>query len=312
MNRDATRRLRVLLIAPSIKILGGQAVQAILLLAHLQRDPSVDIEFQPINPTPVKPFRWVTRVRVLRTLVTNLIYSLQLLRRVPRFDVVHAFSAGKSSYLLSTVPALIITRLFGKVLIVHYHDGRAEEHLENWVAAARTLRMADAIVSPSDYVVQVFARYGIPARRIYNIVDPAPFVFRRRRTLRPVFLTNRSLEPLYNVECVLRAFALVQQRYPDASLTIAHDGPCRGSLEQLASELGLRNATFVGEVPHDRTPQLYDAADIYLSTPNIDCMPGSLLECFCSGLPVIATAVGGVPDIVEHERTGLLVRQKQP
>jgi glycosyltransferase involved in cell wall biosynthesis len=62
-------------------------------------------------------------------------------------------------------------------------------------------------------------------------------------------------------------------------------------------------------VPHDQTPQLYDAADIYLTSPNIDCMPGSLLECFCSGLPVIATAVGGIPHVVEHERTGLLVEK---
>ncbi len=299
--------LRVLLIAPSLDILGGQAVQASRLLASLQREPSVQIEFQAINAQLDGRWRWVQNVRFVRTAMREAVYSWQLIRRAQHYDVIHAFSAGNSSYMLWTIPALIIGRLFGKPLIVNYRDGQAEAHLRNWMAAAPTLRMADLVISPSDYVVQVFAGHGIPARRIFNIIDPAPFVYRRRRHLRPVFLTNRGLEPLYNVECVLRAFAIIQQRYPEASLTVANDGPCRPELERLAADLGLRQTRFIGRVPHDKTPQLYDAADIYLMSPNIDCMPGSLLECFCSGLPVIATMVGGVPHMVEHERTGLLV-----
>jgi glycosyltransferase involved in cell wall biosynthesis len=241
--------------------------------------------------------------------VTQAIYSWQLLRRVPRFDVVHAFSAGNSSYMLWTIPAVIICKMFRKPVIVNYRDGQAEEHLRRWWGAAATLRRADLVISPSDYVVGVFAEHGISTRRIFNIIDPTPFVYRRRRQLRPVFLANRILEPLYNVECVLRAFAVIQARYPDARLTIAHDGPSRAALEQLAGDLELRNTRFVGRVPHEQTPQLYDSADIYLTSPNTDCMPGSLLECFCSGLPVVATAVGGIPYIVEHDRTGLLVEK---
>jgi glycosyltransferase involved in cell wall biosynthesis len=301
------RPLRVLLIAPSVDILGGQAVQATRLLANLRREPSVEIEFQPINPALARPFQWLKQIKFVRTAVTNVIYSLQLIRRIPRFDLIHTFSAGKSSYTLWTIPALFIGRMFRKVLIVNYRDGQAEEHLSTWKTAAPTLRMADVVISPSDYVVKVLADHGIPARRIYNMIDPAPFKYRRRRHLKPAFLTNRILEPLYNVDCLLRAFAIVQKRYPEASLTIAHDGPSRSGLERLARDLNLRNTCFVGRVPHEKIPELYDAADIYMTSPNVDCMPGSLVECFCSGLPVIATAVGGIPCIVEHERTGLLV-----
>jgi glycosyltransferase involved in cell wall biosynthesis len=167
--------------------------------------------------------------------------------------------------------------------------------------------MADVIVSPSDYVVGVLSRHGIAARRIYNIIDPGPFIYRRRRQLRPVFLTNRILEPLYNVDCILRAFCIIQQRYPEASLIIAHDGVCRAALEHHAELLGLHNTRFIGRVPHPEIPALYDSADIYLTSPDFDCMPGSLLECFASGLPLIASAVGGIPYIVKHEQTGLLI-----
>jgi len=133
------------------------------------------------------------------------------------------------------------------------------------------------------------------------------FRFRLRSKLRPVLMTNRILEPLYNVECILRAFAIIQERYPEASLTIAHDGPSRPGLEKLAGELKLRNTRFIGRVPHDQVPGLYESAELYLTTPNIDCMPGSILECFASGVPVVATNTGGIPYIAENERTALLV-----
>lgn len=306
-NAQTSRPIRILLIAPSLDILGGQAVQAVRLLSEMQDDPSIHMEFQPINPRLPGFLSTIQRIKFLRTAANALWYYLALLRRVWRFDLVHAFSAGKSSYTLWTIPAIMISKFYRKTFILNYRDGQAEEHLREWKTAAPTLRMADVIVSPSDYVVQVFADHAISARRIYNIIDPAPFIFRPRRRLKPAFLTNRGLEPLYNVECVLRAFALIQQRYPAASLVVAHDGPSRPALEALASHLGLRHTRFIGRVPHEKIPQLYDSADIYLMSPNIDCMPGSVLECFCSGLPVIATAVGGVPYIVEHERTGLLV-----
>lgn len=120
-------------------------------------------------------------------------------------------------------------------------------------------------------------------------------------------MTNRILEPLYNVDCILKAFALIQERYPEATLTVAHDGCCRPALEQLAKDLKLKNTTFIGRVPHAEVTALYDSADIYLTTPNIDCMPGSLLECFASGLPVVATKAGGIPYIATDRESALLV-----
>ena len=307
MKSASDRPLRILLIAPSLDIVGGQAVQAAHLLSSLRREPSLTIDFQPIDPRLPGPLRWLQSLKFLRTIVTSLLYCSQLLCRVPRYHLLHAFSAGKSSYTLRTIPVLLISRLYRKKFVLNYHDGRAEEHLTNWRTARLTIRMADLVVSPSDYVVGVFAAHGIPARCIYNSIDPSVFIYRRRRDLRPVFLTNRSLEPVYNVGCLLRAFAIIQQRYPDATLTIAHDGVCRPALERLARDLGLRHTRFIGCVPYPRIPELYDSADIYLTSPNVDCMPLSLLECFASGLPVIATAVGGIPYIVTHEHNGLLV-----
>jgi glycosyltransferase involved in cell wall biosynthesis len=297
-------KIRVLLIAPSLDILGGQAVQAMRLIRGLNKEPDLEVDFQQIAP---RPPAWLRKIPYVRTAISYCLYWIQLLRRIPNYDLIHTFSAGLSSFALWTIPAVNISRWYKKKFILNYRDGQAEEHLQTWRSAKPNLLKANVIISPSDYVVDVFARHRIPARRIFNIIDMSPFHYRQRRKLKPVFMTNRILEPLYNVGCVLRAFAIVQKKYPDASLTVAHDGVCRPELEALARELNLKNTKFVGRVPHPQVPGLYDSADVYLTSPNIDCMPGSLLECFASGLPVIATKTGGIPYIVTHEKTGLLV-----
>ena len=301
------RRVRVLMVAPSLGILGGQAVQAARLLERLRAEPSLEISFQPINPRLPGALGRLQDVKYVRTVLTSLVYGASLLWRVPRYDVLHVFSASYLSFVLAPTPALLAARLYGKRSILNYRSGEADDHLTRWRTAVPTMRLADRVVAPSGYLVDVFARFGVEALSIFNIVDTARFRFRERRPLRPVFLSNRNFEPLYNVSCVLRAFALVQRRYPEARLTVAGDGSQRAELERLASELGLRNTEFVGRVPNERMHELYDAADVYLNGSDIDNMPGSIIESYAAGVPVITTDAGGIPYILRDGETGLLV-----
>lgn len=299
--------VRVLLIAPSLDVVGGQAVQASRLMAVLGQLPDLRMTFFALDRPLPKPLVRLRKVPYLRTLVNFVLYTTALASKGRKNDVFHIFSAGLSSYTLWTIPALLIGHLYRKKLILNYHDGQAEQHLIGWRTAKPTIVLAHCVVTPSDFLVDVFAKYGITARSISNIIDVSRFHYRQRRELRPIFMTNRMLEPHYNVDCILRAFAIIQARYPDASLSVAHDGYCRPALEKLAQELGLRNTRFFGQVPHEEIPDLYDAADIYLTTPTIDNMPLSLLECMASGLPIVATKAGGIPYIVKDRETALLV-----
>ncbi|MFL6209341.1 MAG: glycosyltransferase family 4 protein [Pyrinomonadaceae bacterium] len=300
--------LRVLVVAPSLDILGGQAVQAERLLARLRAEPSLAVSFLPINPRLPGVFRRLQAIKYVRTVVTSLLYCAQLLARVGRFDVIHIFSASYFSFILAPTPAILIAKLYGKRTVLNYHSGEAADHLARWPSAVRTLRLVDEVAVPSDYLVEVFARFGLRARAIFNLIETERFQFRARRPLRPVFLTNRNFEPHYNVGCVLRAFALMQKHAPEARLLVAGDGSQRAELEQLARALDLRHTEFLGRVPPARVPELYGAADIYLNGSEIDNQPLSLLESFASGLPVVTTDAGGIPYIVTHEQTGLLVK----
>jgi glycosyltransferase involved in cell wall biosynthesis len=286
---------------------GGQAIQAARLLAHFQKDPSLQIGFLPVNPRLPGPLRVLQKVKYLRTMVTSLWYGATLLAQAPRYDVLHIFSASYFSFVLAPTPALLAARLYGRKAILNYHSGEAEDHLARWRTAVRTVRLAHRIVTPSEYLVDVFRNFGLTARAIYNIVDTGQFRFRDRPSPRPIFLSNRALEPMYNVTCVLRAFALIQQRYPEASLTVAGQGSQRPALEQLARDLGLRNITFTGQVPPEAMPGLYDAADIFLNAPNIDNMPLSIIESYAAGVPVVTTDAGGISYVVADGETGLVV-----
>ncbi|HZF66964.1 MAG TPA: glycosyltransferase family 4 protein [Gemmatirosa sp.] len=300
-------RVRVALVGPSLDILGGQAVQLQRLLTRLREVESLELHFVPVNPRLPGPLSALQRVKYVRTLVTEATYVASLLRRVPGFDVVHAFSASYSSFLLAPAPAVLAARMLGRRSLVNYRSGEADDHLGRSAIARRLLGMADAIVVPSGYLVDVFARHGLEARSIFNFVEVERIPYRRRPTPRPVFLSNRNLEPMYNVACVLRAFARIQREVPQAELLVAGFGSQRAPLEALAVERGLRNVTFVGRVRPEEMPALYDRADVYLMSPNIDNMPNSVIEAYAAGLPVVTSDAGGVPYIVEHDRTGLLV-----
>jgi len=299
--------MKILLVAPSFDILGGQSIQASRIHKEMESVADVDMRFLPINPRLPGALQWLKKIRYVRTAANFIQYFLLLLAGAARADLLHVFSASYWSYNFWALPAILVGRAFGKKVILNYRDGQCADHMQNWPVALPTVRLAHAVVTPSGFLVDVFAEFGIAAREIRNFIDVSRFQWRDRGPLRPVFMTNRILEPLYNVPCILRAFRRIQNRYPEASLTLAHDGPLRDSLEALTAELKLQNVRFLGRVPPAAIPQLYDDAEIYLTTPNIDCMPGSLLECLASGLPIVATNAGGIPYIVRDEETALLV-----
>ena len=300
--------IRLLLVAPSLRILGGQAVQANYLLQHFSREPMFQVAFVPHNPRLPGPLRLLQRIKYVRTIVTSLAYCVNLLLKIPRHDVIHVFSASYFSFLLAPTPAIFIARLFGKKVILNYHSGEAEDHLRCWPrTAVPIMKLADELIVPSPYLGDVFRKFGLQARAVANIIDVDRFKFRERKPLLPIFLSNRNLYPLYNVACSVRAFAIIQQKFPQAQLTIAGDGHQRAALEALVRELKLRNVEFYGLVAPDKINNLYHNAHVFLNSSNIDNMPGSILESFASGLPVVSTNAGGIPYIITHERTGLLV-----
>jgi len=307
-NNKTAQKLRALIVAPSFDILGGQSVQAARLWDRLRQEPSLQADLLPINPRLPGVLVYLQRIKYVRTIVTSIAYVVSLLLRVYKYDVLHVFSASYVSFVLAPTPAILIGKLYGRKVLLNYHSGEAEDHLQRWRRTAiPTIKLADIVIVPSDYLVRIFQEFGLKAYAIFNLIDTSKFRFRDRSVLRPVFLSNRNLEIHYGVDRVLRAFAIIQAKFPEATLEVVGDGSQRRSLENLARELGLRNTTFQGRVDPNSITDVYDAADIYLNASEIDNQPLSLLEAFACGLPIVTTDAGGIPDIVTHEVTGIVI-----
>jgi L-malate glycosyltransferase len=301
------RRIELLVVGPSLRQwLGGQEVQADLLVRHWCDDPEVRAAFVPHNPEPPRALRWTERVPALRTIVRLPVRLLALWRAVRHSHIVHIFSAARSSFLVATLPAWCVARLLGKRTLIHYHSGRADDHLRRSALARQVLRRSDAVVVPSRYLAGIFAAHALPTKVVGNVIDAAELRYRHRGVVRPRLICTRNFQAIYGLDLVVRAFAEIKREMPSARLLLAGTGPEEASIRALVRDLGLGEVEFCGAVARDRIGEILDRADVFVNASRIDNMPVSILEAFAAGIPVVSAASGGIPYLVEHERTGLL------
>ncbi|MBI4686387.1 MAG: glycosyltransferase [Nitrospirae bacterium] len=122
-----------------------------------------------------------------------------------------------------------------------------------------------------------------------------------------VVITNAGiLRSVKGHEITLRAVKPVLQSIPHARFLIVGDGPLRGALEKLAEELGIsRYVIFTGFI--EDIPEIYSFTDVAVLSSWSEGLPQSLLQAMAAGVPVVATNVGGVPEVVTDQKTGILV-----
>jgi len=305
-DAETHARLRVAIVAPSLRYVGGQSVQADLLLRHWQGDRDVQASFIPVDPEFPTGLRWAAQIPGLRTLVRAPFYFAGLWRGLRQCDVAHIFSASYASFVIAVFPAWLVARMQSKKTLINYHSGEARDHLQRSAIARTVLRRADQIVTPSVYLVDVLREFGLTAESIPNNVDFSQFTYRPRNPLRPDLVCTRGFHPYYCVDVVVRAFAHIQGEFPGAQLDLVGGGRLEARVRQLVSEMNLAGVNFCGVISRQEIGKYYDGADIFINASHLDNMPVSILEAFASGTPVISTAPEGMKYLVEDGRTGLL------
>jgi glycosyltransferase involved in cell wall biosynthesis len=159
---------------------------------------------------------------------------------------------------------------------------------------------------------------GFPAVRVMSIptgVGTAFFDVKKNKEAKLKYGFSMDSTVISNVgilrsvkghEVTLRSVKKIIEAFPNAKFLIAGDGPVRERLEKMAADLGIeRHVVFTGFI--ENIPEIYSFTDVAVLSSWSEGLPQSILQAMASGVPVVATKVGGVPEVVIHEKTGLLV-----
>jgi glycosyltransferase involved in cell wall biosynthesis len=229
-------------------------------------------------------------------------------------DVVHSHQIGALFYAgpaarRARVPLVVVHSEHGK----HYASRLRTRILGRWAS-----RHASRFFCVSNDIADEVRKYRIvdPAKIavVQNGIDLSRFGAGREMDLRrdlgipddvPLVGTIGRLNEIKRQDVLLRAFAALRQSVPTAHLLLVGDGPMRAELEQLAGELAIESVThFVGYQPQ---PERYlPLMDIFALTSRSEGMPLVVLEAWAAGVPVITSAVGGLPEMLDAGKAGLL------
>jgi len=195
-----------------------------------------------------------------------------------------------------------------------------QKRMQKWPAElnkrlrAWTVRRADKVIVPSEYLKRYVTCWGVAENRcivVYNAAhfedqgEVSPATRNGHQDSREIIrlITVGRLIPLRNLPLILEALV----HLPETTLTVVGDGPCLGEWIEEANRLNLRERVdFVGAQQHGVVQKLLRQHDIFVLASSHEGFPHSILEAMAEGLAVVATAVGGTPEIIEYGNNGLL------
>lgn len=290
-------------------------------LQNAERFPFRDIE---IIPKPhFNPFRhgWLKFVKKAPPVIYRGEYQLlsSLLERRGA-DLMHIYFGHTGVHLLPFIEH------WHKPCVVSFHgaDVSLKQDVKDYVPKLRQVFSAVTLVfARSQSLAERLVALGCPPEKLRISRTGLPlqeFPFVRREAPsdgRWRFLQACRLIEKKGVATTLCAFAIFQKQYPNSELIIAGKGPLQGHLETLAEELGVADKVhFIGFLSQPQLRELYAGCQLFLhpsETPpdqNQEGIPNSVLEAMSTGLPVAATRHGGIPEAVEHGRSGYLVAER--
>jgi glycosyltransferase involved in cell wall biosynthesis len=223
-------------------------------------------------------------------------------------DLVHAQS------LISGMPALISKKML-KIPYIVWGQG-SDVYLPNGLVkltSKTVIKNADSAIALTEDMKRVMQDiYNRDIAVVPNGIElgvnvEKPHVRILEETYKRILFVGR-LHPVKGVRYLIQAMQLIHESHPETKLILVGDGEERDYLEDLTDHLGIRECVdFVGEVPHERIIDYLDHADVFVLSSLSESFGIVLLEAMACGLPIVATRVGGIPEIIEDGVNGYLV-----
>lgn len=244
-------------------------------------------------------------------LVRRMLEQLAVVVRTPRRRacVIIDFYSGPRAFYAGIVVALAC-RLLRRPYILVLHGGELPRRLEGSHALLRRVfRGASAVTSPSAYLARHFAPFA-SVDVIANGIDAARFDAKLRTNPRAALVYLRAFERMYGCRELVEAFAIVVEQRPEATLEMIgpdKDGS-RAACEALAEQLGIADrVTFRPRITKSEVRRVGDQNDVFVNPTFADNTPVSVIEAMALGMCIVSTDAGGLPDLLEHERSAIMV-----
>jgi glycosyltransferase involved in cell wall biosynthesis len=304
--------VRLGLVSPLAPAIGGMATQADRLILALRHE-GIEVDAIPVRET----LALLERVPVIRTVLQYRKRIERLKQIADRVDGIIVCSCTGLYFDLVTLPVINFCRRRGIPVAISQRGSDTETWLASTRRGRRLFRAAaakaTAVHVSSPYMQRTLARYGIDSRCAPILLDLSTFRYRPRTSSAGVIVNNRTLARFHGGPLLLEAFSRVVERRPGVSLIVAGDGVQGPACHALARSLGIsRYITFTGALTASGVSDVLATADLVLNTSSEDNIPNAILEAFACGVPVVTSAVGGIPDLVGDDERGYLVRDRNP
>lgn len=304
---------------------GEPALTETFIRAHIERIPAtvVPVSGWPLRISGRRPvLSWPSRAAYKAWRIVSGSATDSVTRAYLKVFRSYRPCAVLAEYGLTGVGVLAACRTAQVPLVVHFHGYDASMH-EVLAAHAQTypalFDQAAAIVVVSEAMRRKLISLGAPPEKLHCNpcgVDCRQFVGGQPANAPPRFIAVGRFTEKKGPDLTLRAFATLRRLYPEAVLTMIGDGPMLASCRTLASDLGIEGGvTFLGAQPaavvRDEMRRARCFVQHSVEAPSGDCegTPVSILEAGATGLPVVSTRHGGIPDVVVEGRTGFLVAE---
>jgi colanic acid/amylovoran biosynthesis glycosyltransferase len=287
-----------------------------------ERYPFDDIEMVPRKPRKnfIRRF-WLKHVRKLPALYyRGELQGLMKIFRRREADLMHIYFGHTGVHLLPFVKG------WDKPCVVSFHGMDIQprpQHPGYDDSMRELLQVLPLVLARSRSLFDALEAWGCPREKLRLNRTGIPLgdfpVAERRAPADGAwqFVQACRLIAKKGLRTALHAFAKVLKEMPRARFVIAGDGPMRGELEKMIGELGLAGAVELrGFLNQEQLCKLYSESHVFVhpsevtADQNQEGVPNSMLEAMATGLPVVATWHGGIPEAVEHERSGLLVTER--
>ncbi|MGB8953578.1 MAG: glycosyltransferase family 4 protein [Candidatus Aminicenantales bacterium] len=260
---------------------------------------------------PILPLRIKSELDLLAAFRLGLLMKRRGCR-LAHFHDAHAVAVGSMACSLARVPIRVISR-------------RVDFPLKkNFISRRKYTKNIDAIIAISEGVKQVLVQGGIASERVEVIpsgIDFTPFeevatrdFLRREFAVAPDdFLVGivAHLEDHKGHRYLIEATRILKEHTPKIKLIIVGKGSLRMELTKQVKRLQVEDLVFFLGFRED-IPQILASLDVFVLSSYLEGMGSSLLDAMASRLPVVATRVGGIPEVVLHGKTGLLVSTRNP